>query len=131
MSALPEGRSYEFSDKWDRDLDIRDYAWNAAFGDQDYATALGRVKFLSEGRFHAERKGDQIVITGMVTHSLSDPYDFHRWQPGADGALALQQYRGAKPFVFEGDWRQPVRAVAPIRNGKLGRPVVTWGEASE
>lgn len=131
LTNLQNGVSYKFSDNWDRDLNIWDYAWNGAFADQDFAAALGRVQLVSEGQFHAERKGGEIVITGMVTHSVSDPYDFHPWQPGADGALALQWYRGAKPFVFESRWRQPVRAVVPVRNGRLGRPVVTWGEVAE
>ena len=47
------------------------------------------------------RTGDVITISGTVTHSLHGDYDFHLWQPGAEGALALQYShpRGAKPFL--------------------------------
>lgn len=131
LARLQEGESYKFSDSWDRSVRFDDFLWNVAFGDRDFAFALGRATLTSEGDFNATRNGDAIIITGTVRHSVSDEYDFHPWQPGADGALALQKHRGAKPFWFEGMWRQPVRAIVPVENGRLGRPVVTWSEAKD
>lgn len=104
---------------------------NAALRDRDFAAAIGRAKFTSDGEFEAERKENEIVITGTVTHPLEDKYDFHSWQPGAEGAIALQNYRGARPFIFRTSWRQPVHAVVPVINGKLGKPGRTWGEITE
>lgn len=92
---------------------------------------MGRATLTSSGEFAATRNGNAIIISGTVSHSVADLYDFHPWQPGADGALALQKHRGAQPFLFEGRWRQPVRAVVPVENGRLGKPVVVWGEAKE
>ena len=76
------------------------------------------------------RTGDVITISGVVTHSLHDDYD-HSWQPGAEGALALQEFRGAKPFLFATEWRQPVTAVVPVKGRRLGQPKVAWGKISE
>ena len=36
------------------------------------------------------RTGDVITISGTVTHSLHGDYDFHLWQPGAEGALKVE-----------------------------------------
>lgn len=55
----------------------------------------------------------------------------HRWQPGAEGALALQDSRGAKPFAFGTEWKQQLTAVIPVKEGRLGKPKVTWGKISE
>lgn len=71
-----------FNDWWERDFEIGNYLWNAALGDRDFAAAIGRVKFRSEGDFQAMRTGDSITISGMVTHRLADTYDFHLWDPG-------------------------------------------------
>lgn len=35
-------------------------------------TVLPWLQFVSKGQLHAERKADQIVMTGVVTHGLSD-----------------------------------------------------------
>lgn len=72
-----------------------------------------------------------VTISGTVTHSLHDDYDFHRWQPGAEGALALQDSRSAKPFAFGTEWKQQLTAVIPVKEGRLGKPKVTWGKISE
>lgn len=131
LASLPDGGEHKFTDYWNRDFTLGDYLWNAAFGDRDFAAAAGRAQFTSDGEFRATRKGDEITITGTVTHRLADPYDFHKWQPGAEGVLALQQYRGAKPFPFGAVWRQPVKAVVPVEGRRLGKPQATWGEISE
>jgi peptidoglycan hydrolase-like protein with peptidoglycan-binding domain len=132
LPLLREGdEPLHFNEEWERDFEMGDFLWNAAFGDRDFAAALGRAKFRSEGDFKAVRIGGSISITGTVVHRLADPYDFHPWQPGAEGALALQRYRGAKPFSFETEWHQPVRAVVPVKGNKLGKPKVEWGDITE
>lgn len=72
-----------------------------------------------------------ILIEGTVTNTFADDYDFDPGQPGAEGALTLQEHRGAKPFRSEAQWRQSVRATVQYRNGRLLYPQVEWGAVHE
>lgn len=85
----------------------------------------------SKGEFTARRQGSAIFIEGIITHKYADTYDFLPGQPGAEGALTLQRYRGAKPFRTEAEWQQRVRATVQYRNGRLFRPQVEWGAVYE
>ena len=102
--------------------------WNFLADETDFALAYGRTPLNSTGEFSAHFEGELIVIDGVISHSWIDDYDFHRWQPGAEGALTLQQYRGARPFKTRAKWEQPVRVYIRRKNGKLSlaRPPI-WG----
>jgi hypothetical protein len=120
-----------FADKWNRDLAEREFVARLPTGDWNFALAYGRAKLLSEGEFTARRQESTIFIEGTVTHTFADDYDFHPEQPGAEGALVLQQYGGARPFHTEAKWHQRVRATVQYRNGRLFHPRVEWGATYE
>ena len=67
-----------------------------------------------------------IHIEGEVTHTWNDEYDFHKWQPYADGALALQKHRGAKPFDIRSGWKQRLTGTVILDNGRLTAPRFRW-----
>ena len=102
-------------DHWERKLHPMGLL---ARGEIDLALAAGTSHVLSEGVYRATRKGDMITITGVVTHTWADRYDFHKWQPFAEGALALEQHRGAKPFDVEARWEQIVGGTLRRRRGQ-------------
>jgi hypothetical protein len=54
---------------------------------------------------------------------VGDDYDFHPGQPGADGALALQWYSGAKPFRTEAQCVSRYAPTVRYRDRHLFHPV--------
>ena len=80
----------------------------------------------SKGTFTAERKGNVIHIKGTVDHVWKDKYDFEPNQPYADGALALQKHRGARPFDILAKWKQKVKGTIEIVDGALKNPKFQW-----
>ena len=110
-------------DHWDRKLTVlglilRDEA--------DIALATGNSNVKAEGSYTAWRTGDVIHIEGEVTHTWDDTYNFHKWQPYADGALALQKHRGAKPFEIRSGWRQRLTGTVILDNRRLTAPRFKW-----
>jgi hypothetical protein len=126
-----DGSPVSFKDKWDRDLLMDEFLARVAIADRNFAFAYSRAKFQSQGEFIARRQESTIYIEGTVTHTFADTYDFHPRQPGAEGALVLQRYRGAKLFRTEAEWQQPVRATVQYRNGRLFHSRVEWGAIRE
>lgn len=101
-------------------------------GDIDTALAVGTSAVQSEGNFNVRRNGNIIHIQGEVTHSWKDQYDFHKWQPYADGALALSDASRAKKFDFGAEWKQRVvGSVQILSDGSLGNPQFKWTDAPQ
>ena len=116
---------------WDRvfgELDVQREYW---FGDRDFALANGEMSIKSGFDGNAVRDGDKIRVTGTVTHSWDDPYDFSRWQPGGIDALAMQKGRRASEFKIHGEWKQRAKGTVTIRDGKLVDPRFEWVDADE
>ena len=79
------------------------------FGDTDrlndnFATGKTNVESAFTGTI--SRRGNEIVVDGLVDQDWHDTYDFRRGQPGAGAAHGLERHRGAKPYTFGGRWRQ-------------------------
>ena len=114
-------------DHWDRKLTIPGLILR---GETDLALATGRNNVKSEGSYTAWRTGDVIRIEGEVTHTWDDTYDFHKWQPYADGARALQKHRGAKPFDIRSGWKQRLTGTVILDNGRLTAPRFKWTDVN-
>ena len=97
-------------------------------GETDLALATGNSHVRSEGSYTAWRTGDVIHIEGEVTHTWNDKYDFHKWQPYADGARALQKHRGAKPFDIRSGWKQRLTGTIILDDGRLTAPRFRWAD---
>ena len=110
-------------DHWDRTLTVPGLILR---GELDIALATGRSNIKSEGSYTATLKGNVIHIEGEVTHTWNDKYDFHKWQPYADGARALQKHRGAKPFYIRSGWKQRLTGTIILDNGRLTAPNFKW-----
>ena len=95
-------------------------------GETDIALATGNSHVRSEGSYSAMLYGDVIHIEGEVTHTWNDKYDFHKWQPYADGARALQKHRGARPFDIRSGWKQRLTGTVILDNGRLTAPRFRW-----
>src|SRR3546814_4350056 len=92
----------------------------------DMALSTGRSKFRSKGTFEAVRRDDIIYIEGTIRHVWNDRYDFQAMQTFADGALALQEHREAKPFDIKAGWKQKIHGTIRIKNGQLSEPKFIW-----
>ena len=100
-----------------------------ATGEFDTALGAGRSNIRSIGNFDAHRVGNIIHIHGNVSHVWKDRYDFHKFQPGADGALALRDGGRAKEFDFGAEWKQSVAGTLQIfPDGRLGNPRFQWSD---
>jgi hypothetical protein len=114
------------TDDWEREFHFDDQLIQLVTGEADFALGVGRTEVKSKGTFTAERKGNVIHIKGTVDHVWEDKYKFKRNQPFADGALALQKHRGARPFDIRAGWKQKVQGTIEIVDGALRNPKFQW-----
>ncbi|MDO9709185.1 hypothetical protein [Paracraurococcus lichenis] len=98
--------------------------------------AFGQTGTRSRGSFTAARNGDDVTITGTVTHGLYSPnnrsdeesFDFNPGQPGSFWGGVLESAGQAKPFGMRYSRDQDVTATlhrAP--DGTLTLRSATWG----
>ncbi len=114
------------TDDWEREFHFFDQLIQLVTGEADFALGVGRTEFISEGAFTATRKGNMIHIIGVVDNTWKDTYNFAPNQPFANGALALQKHRGARPFDIRAPWKQKVQGTIEIINGALRNPKFQW-----
>ena len=114
------------TDDWEREFHFFDQLIQLVTGEADLALGVGRTEVKSKGTFTAERKGNVIHIKGTVDHVWKDTYNFKRNQLFADGALALQKHRGARPFDILAKWKQKVQGTIEIVDGALKNPKFQW-----
>lgn len=115
--SMPSGTSRNLNDYWDRSL-------TGGITTELYY-ASGTSTITSTGEFVLTKNGDNVTISGTVSHHWWDPYDWHAnlsaLIPGhgvisdAD-ALLLQRYRQASPFPMESDWTQTLSGTIEVIN---------------
>ena len=131
LKGLKDGdKPVSVKDHWDRVYGPFGSVGNAVTEGLDFYLAFGQTNVRSESDITATRVGDKVHFKGTVTHSWKDKYDFDPMQSFADGALALQKHRRAKPFDFGATWIQRVEATVDIRNGELSNPRVQWSDVN-
>ncbi|MCZ6467781.1 MAG: hypothetical protein O6829_10975 [Alphaproteobacteria bacterium] len=127
LKRIKDGQTVNLgTDDWEREFHFFDQLIQLVTGEADFALGVGRTELISEGTFTAERKGNVIHVKGTVDHVWEDKYKFKRNQPFADGALALQKHRGARPFVIRAEWKQKVQGTIEIVDGALTNPQFHW-----
>lgn len=131
LKRLKDGQSVLTTDHWEREYGPFRSIGRAATGDLDFFVAFGRTELKSKSAVTATRKGDTIHFDGTVTHAWDDRYNFEPMQPGGGGALALQEFRGAKPFKFGAKWTQRVKGTVRVHNGKLSDPKFKWQDVND
>ncbi len=124
LDNIQDGQTLTLTkDHWDRKLTVPGLILR---GELDVALATGRSNVKSEGSYTATLEGNVIHIEGEVTHTWNDKYDFHKWQPYADGARALQKHRGARPFDIRSGWNQRLTGTVILNNRRLTAPRFRW-----
>ena len=124
LDDIQDGQTLTLTkDHWDRKLTVPGLILR---GETDIALATGRSNVRSEGSYTATLNGNVIHIEGEVTHTWDDTYDFHKWQPYADGARALQKHRGARPFDIRSGWKQRLTGTVIRDDGRLTAPRFKW-----
>jgi hypothetical protein len=107
-----------FDDVWVRDISL----WDSILDqDKDFLAGAGRSKFVSTGRFTAHRKGETIIVTGVITHDWNDLYNFDKnaWPQGFNHrGWILQQSGRGKIFRFGATWRQRMTVRIEFKDGK-------------
>lgn len=131
LVQLKDGESIPISDKWDVDYGFPSFIQQLFDPSaRDFALAFGRAKLQSKGDFTATRRGDEIKIEGLVTHGMSDRYDFNPGQVFSDDARLLEKYRGARPFDRTARWPRRMTGTIRIKDGKLSDPRFTWEDVT-
>lgn len=114
---MQDGETRTFQDKWDRV--ITPYT-QLAGTDFDFLVAVGTTQLSSDGTFTISRNGDTYTITGTLTHSLNDKFDFNPgdvfplpFQPfsvTANDLNLLEENGLAKPFNQNAKWHETLNA---------------------
>lgn len=99
-------------------------------GEPDEALSYGSSQFRSEAEkgFKATRQGDTITVTGIVTHSWGDRYDFHGSDDYYGLMNALRDSGRAAEFDSKASWQQEMTAKIRLRNGKPTLESVDWAD---
>ena len=65
----------------------------------------GASSVTSTGDFLLRRQGDQVLVTGKITHLWSDPgYDFNKGARFYEESQVLERHKKAKPFQWKAEW---------------------------
>jgi len=123
MLNLRDGEERLIEDKWVSGQIIPDD------GVDTYLT-YGRTAITSYFRGKAKREGDQILISGTVSHQFDDIYDFHEHQPYASAPLTMLKHGAAKTFATSGKTLEAVEGTVRVDRGRTGTvlsdPSMTW-----
>jgi hypothetical protein len=93
----------------------------------DDNVAVGRTPIKSIFKGRSRRNGGRISVEGVVDYDWNDQYNFHSGQPGADAALSIQKYRGARSFGFGAKWQQRVDGAIQRQEERL-RPDLSFSD---
>ncbi|MDQ7959666.1 RHS repeat-associated core domain-containing protein, partial [Flavobacterium lindanitolerans] len=106
-NGLADGESGTLNDYWDNQIT------GGITGELYYAS--GRSILTSTGSFKITRKGDKFIVSGSISHTWRDTYDWHEgataYIPGFGNvkdsdAKLVEKYCGAKPFEMTSSWKQ-------------------------
>ena len=138
LSNLKDGQSVDImpsqngipassGENWDVNRSTLGQLWAR---EPDEALAYGSSQFRSEAEkgFRATRHGDEIKVTGVVTHSWGDRYDFHGSDDYYGLMNALRDSGRATEFNSSTSWQQEMTATIKIKDGKLTLESVDWAD---
>ncbi len=79
--------------------------------------ATGESSVTSSGDFLLRRQGDQVLVTGTITHLWTDPaYNFNPGQIFHQESQILEKNGKARPFPWKAEWRDEVEGLLQIEN---------------
>ncbi len=119
-------RVTHFEDHWDVDINytslsgVLRYADAARTDPVDTASAFfgtGASSLTSTGDFLLRRQGDQVLVTGTITHHWTDPgFNFNPGQEFHKESQILERHGKARPFQWSAEWRNEVEGLLQIEN---------------
>jgi len=119
----PAARFTQFKDHWKVDLNFSvpglERFYKAAKTDiTDTASAFlatGKSSVTSTGDFLLRRQGDQVLVTGTITHLWTDPaYNFNSGQVFHPESKILERHGKGQPFPWQAEWCDEVVGLLEI-----------------
>ncbi len=136
IAKNPKTRVAQFQDHWKVDINLSSvsglvrYAKAGITDKRDTASAFfgtGASSVTSTGDFLLRRQGDQVLVTGTITHLWTDPgFDFN---PGGEfypESRVLQRHGKARPFQWKGEWSDKVDGLLQIENAFKPDASLRW-----
>lgn len=81
----------------------------------------------SSGDFLLRRQGDQVLVTGTITHLWTDPgFNFNPGQEFHPEAQILERHGKARPFQWKAEWRDAVEGLLEIENAFRSNAKLRW-----
>ena len=82
-----------------------------------FALGPGASSVTSTGEFLLRRQGDQVLVTGTITHVWTDPgYNFDPGKYFDEEARVLEKRGKARPFQWKVEWQDAVVGLLQIEN---------------
>jgi len=138
LSNLKDGQSIDIRPSRNGVPDVRGEKWDTGrkdwqqllAGRPDELLAYGSSQFTSEAEsgFKASREGDTITVTGIVTHSWGDRYDFHGSDDYYGLMNTLRDSGRAAEFDSKTSWQQEMTAKIRLQDGKPTLESVDWAD---
>ena len=126
ITKNPKTRVTQFQDHWKVDFDSNSlsgaFKLIARGGSDPIGTISiifgpGRSSLTSTGVFLLQRQGDQVLVTGTITHLWTDPgFDFDPGQSFHRESQILQRHGKGKTFKWKAEWRDFVEGLLQIEN---------------
>ena len=77
--------------------------------------ASGKSSVTSTGDFLLRRQGDQVLVTGTITHPWTDlAYNFNPGQIFHPESKILERHGKGRPFTWQAEWRDEVVGLLEI-----------------
>ncbi len=109
LRHMGEGGDIRFKDSWDGAYENLEFWIDIIGGDGNFANAFGETLLVGKGDFRASRRGENIHVSGTVTFTWRDEYDFNKGAPGSEQAQILETNGLASQFTIIAEWRQNVQ----------------------
>ena len=132
----PKTRVAQFQDHWKADINLSSVSGIVRFakaGITDFTDtasafkATGASSLTSTGDFLLRRQGDQVLVTGTITHLWTDPgFDFNPGQEFHRESQILQRHGKGRPFQWKAEWREIVEGMLQIENPSRPNAALRW-----
>ncbi len=136
IAKNPKTRVAQFQDHWKADINLSSVSGivrfvKAAITDrtdtESAFKATGASSVTSTGDFLLRRQGDEVLVTGTITHLWTDPgFDFNRGQEFHPESQILERHGKARPFQWKAEWRDAMEGLLQIENAFKPDAVLRW-----
>ena len=136
IAKNPKTRVEQFQDHWKVDFNFTVAGVarfiKAGFTDEIRDTGSiifgpGRSSLTSTGDFLLQRQGDQVLVTGTITHLWTDPgFNFNPGQEFHPESQILERHGKGRPFQWKAEWRDAVEGLLEIENAFRPDAKLRW-----